>query len=69
MLSKERIENQGLVHWEPIAQLLRDYYQAGNTSWKNTYRIWSYLILQLWYARFIEQAPTEAPPASLVRIV
>lgn len=68
MLSKDRILNQGLVHWEPIAQLLRDYYQGGNQSWKNTYRIWSYLILQLWYARFIEQAPAPIPPSSVVTI-
>ncbi len=68
MLEKSRIERQGIVQWRPVAALLNDYYVKGNHSWKNTYRIWSYLVLQLWYERFIENAPAPLPPDTVVRI-
>lgn len=68
LLTKDKIQNQGLVRWEPVAALLDEYYRKGNHSWKNTYRIWSYLILQVWHARFIEQAPTLTPPETAVNI-
>lgn len=68
MLDKDKIQSQGLVQWAPVAALLDEYYRKGNHSWKNTYRIWSYLILQLWHARFIEQAPPVRPPETAVTI-
>lgn len=68
MMNRQRIEQQGLVKWEPIASLLKQFYVDGNQSWKNTYRLWSYLILQVWYERFIDQTPAVTPPESAVRI-
>ncbi|MCC7431677.1 asparagine synthase (glutamine-hydrolyzing) [bacterium] len=63
LLGKETIEKRGVFNYEAIEKLLADFYQ--NPNRQLCYRIWSLVILELWFRLYFDREELVTPDFDL----
>ena len=49
-ISEEKITNQGIFHWEAIAELKYNFFKGKKEL---DYKIWYVLMFQMWYEKWM----------------